>query len=338
MICIQVSLFIEVFILTFGSSVITSKQHGRARYPRPNKNDVRGVVIHHMAGYFQGGLSQGLTGPYVAHFYIGDKQCVEVIPAEQQGYHAANSYYNNYFVGIEHANISLAPSWSVAEDTIERSARLMADLSRYYKWGKFELGKNVVTHTGVSQSGTACPGPFMLKNLNRLINRANQLLGAGGSSVKPDGSNLPINNNLKVGEFQTKVNVDTLNIRKEDSTKSEITGVIKDKGIYTIVKQKGAWGKLKSGKGWIYMHKNYCTPVSRGPSPSIYSSPKGILYKITGQVVNVRKEPSVQSKIAEQVKKGEQYTIVEIKEQGGYKWGKLKSGVGWIALNFAVKQ
>ena len=71
------------------------------------------------------------------------------------------------------------------------------------------------------------------------------------------------------------------------------------------------------------MHKNYCTPVSRGPSPSIYSSPKGQIYKITGQVVNVRKEPSTESKIVEQVKRGEQYTIVEIKEQGGYKWGKI---------------
>lgn len=60
-----------------------------------------------------------------------------------------------------------------------------------------------------------------------------------------------------------KVNVSDLNIRKGPGTNYEITGQIKDKGSYTITEiQNGSWGKLKSGAGWINVHKNYCSKKS----------------------------------------------------------------------------
>ena len=31
------------------------------------------------------------------------------------------------------------------------------------------------------------------------------------------------------------------------------------------------------------------------------------------------------------------YTIVETKTAGGYTWGKLKSGAGWIALEYTER-
>ena len=51
--------------------------------------------------------------------------------------------------------------------------------------------------------------------------------------------------------FMVKVTADALNIRKGPGTEYTITGVIKDKGCYTIIEQQGNWGKLKSGAGWI---------------------------------------------------------------------------------------
>jgi len=56
------------------------------------------------------------------------------------------------------------------------------------------------------------------------------------------------------GQFKSylvKVTVDALNIRKGPSTSYSIAGVIRDKGVYTIVEEKDNWGKLKSGAGWI---------------------------------------------------------------------------------------
>lgn len=57
--------------------------------------------------------------------------------------------------------------------------------------------------------------------------------------------------------YLTRVDVDALNIRKGPGTNYAIVGVIRDKGTYTIIEENGAWGKLKSGAGWISL--NYCT-------------------------------------------------------------------------------
>ena len=56
--------------------------------------------------------------------------------------------------------------------------------------------------------------------------------------------------------YLVRITASVLNIRKQPTTASAITGSIKDKGVYTIVEEAtgtGAtkWGKLKSGAGWI---------------------------------------------------------------------------------------
>lgn len=51
--------------------------------------------------------------------------------------------------------------------------------------------------------------------------------------------------------YLVKVVCAALRIRKEPSTNSKITGVIRDRGVYTIIEEKNGWGKLKSGAGWI---------------------------------------------------------------------------------------
>lgn len=64
-----------------------------------------------------------------------------------------------------------------------------------------------------------------------------------------------------------KVNVSSLNIRKGPSTNYDVVGTITNKGTYTIVEIKnGSWGRLKSGAGWINVHKNYCTKSTTASS------------------------------------------------------------------------
>ena len=53
-----------------------------------------------------------------------------------------------------------------------------------------------------------------------------------------------------------KVTDSALNIRKGAGTNYAVSGVIRDKGVYTIVDEANGtgatkWGKLKSGAGWI---------------------------------------------------------------------------------------
>lgn len=57
------------------------------------------------------------------------------------------------------------------------------------------------------------------------------------------------------------------------------------------------------------------------------------LVRITAGILNVRDGAGTQYKVNTQVKKNQVYTIVEEKDG----WGKLKSGAGWISLQYTIK-
>lgn len=65
----------------------------------------------------------------------------------------------------------------------------------------------------------------------------------------------------------------------------------------------------------------------------ITSTAFSYLVKVDTESLNIRKGPGTTYEIKGTVKKGEVYTIIE--EQGN--WGKLKSGAGWISLNYIKK-
>lgn len=56
-------------------------------------------------------------------------------------------------------------------------------------------------------------------------------------------------------------------------------------------------------------------------------------YKVTADVLNVRKKANVNSPVVAQIKKGEVYTITDITNG----WGKLKSGVGYVSMSYMQK-
>ena len=57
------------------------------------------------------------------------------------------------------------------------------------------------------------------------------------------------------------------------------------------------------------------------------------LVKVTTELLNYRSGPSTSYKVNGMIKKGEVYTIIDEKDG----WGKLKSGAGWICLEYIKK-
>lgn len=69
------------------------------------------------------------------------------------------------------------------------------------------------------------------------------------------------------------------------------------------------------------------------PAPSV-----GYTAKVATDVLRIRKGAGTNFPVAGSVKKGEVYTIVaESAGQGAGKWGKLKSGAGWVSLDYMQK-
>lgn len=67
------------------------------------------------------------------------------------------------------------------------------------------------------------------------------------------------------------------------------------------------------------------------------SSFKSYKVKVTAKTLNVRAGAGTKYKVVTTVKKDYQYTIVEEKKNGSTTWGKLKSGAGWISLQYTKK-
>lgn len=110
------------------------------------------------------------------------------------------------------------------------------------------------------------------------------------------------------------------NVYSKPDSKSDVSVVIDKAGKYTIVAENKGYGKLKSGAGYVDL-----SDVDKEEPFRPY------LVSVTAAVLNIRDVPngSVVGQIAD---KGT-YTIVEQKNN----WGKLKSGAGWICLDFTIK-
>lgn len=60
-------------------------------------------------------------------------------------------------------------------------------------------------------------------------------------------------NPKKFESYIVRITADTLNVRHEPNNKSTIVGKLHKGDAYTIIREDGKWGYLKSGLGWIHL-------------------------------------------------------------------------------------
>ena len=90
--------------------------------------------------------------------------------------------------------------------------------------------------------------------------------------------------------------------------------------------------------GNLTMHCYFKSTLCPGPYlkskfPYIASA-EPFIVQITASSLNVRKGPGTSYAVAQTVRKGQVFTVVQ--QQGG--WGKLKSGAGWISLKYTARK
>lgn len=143
-------------------------------------------------------------------------------------------------------------------------------------------------------------------------------------SEASDSTNTP-SESSKV-PYTVHVGISNLAIWKGPGVSYGKTGSVTKKGIFTIVEEQNDFGKLKSGAGWI--------PLSLANPKTESDEFKSYLVKVTSAALNVRSGPGMSYGINMCIRDKGIYTIVA--ESDG--WGKLKSGAGWINLNYTTRQ
>ena len=205
------------------------------------------------------------------------------------------------------------------------------DTIRCHAWfdskGKF-LGTYIA-----GKSRKTCPGT--------------NFMGVGNSKEAIRDNFIPLIKNYINGENNTtqttvdkinyttglyKVNTDSLNIRKGPGVSYDCTGSLKKGDVYTITEVIGNWGRLKSGIGWINL--NYTIQMSSTSTTTNNSKYTTGLYKINTDTLNIRKGPGMTYDIVGSVVKNYVYTISKVTGS----WGYLKSGIGWINLDYTIKK
>lgn len=101
--------------------------------------------------------------------------------------------------------------------------------------------------------------------------------------------------------------------------------------------QSVAAQQRRAGYGQGYYDK-FAGKAPVAPPPAVPAPFTPYLVKISASTLNVRAQPTTDSKVVTTIKNGGVYTIVEESTgTGAKKWGKLKSGAGWISLDYVQR-
>ncbi len=117
------------------------------------------IVLHHNAGNLsvEGCYNTWLTREASAHYQVeASGRIGQLVNDSDTAWHAGNQDWNRRSIGIEHANNTFAPSWTVGETTLDQGAHLTAALCRYYGLGAPTWHVNVFGHHDAN--GSECPG------------------------------------------------------------------------------------------------------------------------------------------------------------------------------------
>lgn len=277
----------------------------------PNKNSPRDqsitkITIHHMAGVLSleqfGEIVADPEREMSANYAIGNDGRIGLFCSESDRSWCSSSAWNdNRAVTIEVSNSQNEEPWAISDAAYTSLIKLCADICKRNGIGQLEFtgDQNGSLTYHYMFSATECPGTWIKNHTQEICNKVNAQLKAAD---EPEGS-------------YTKSLTSGTPIYKEIGKAA--TGKIITSTIYTIVEEKTVdgikYGKLKSGEGWVELGKAESgTVITLNAGTAIYAEiGKAATDKIT-----------VTTK----------YTIVEEKVVDNIRYGKLKSGIGWVEL------
>lgn len=314
---------------------------------------VKYVVIHYTgntkdtaignANYFCNNGGVGAS----AHFFVDEASYeASVNPVYHCAWHCGAKVYkhkdcrNDNSIGIE---MCCSGNAIVSEKTKHNAAHLAAWWCKELGIKAVDVDTYVLRHYDVT--GKLCPAQMATANnaewaaFKKMIK---DILTTGSidmntGAVTTSTADIPKPSYPKL-PFTVKVTATKLNVRSGPGTIYNVSGNQAAKGdVLTIIDTSDTgWGKLKSGCGWISLSYveigSTVKDVDVTPAVSVRSGERRV--KVTTSKLNVRVGPGSGYGLSKNspVSKDEVFTIVET--QGN--WGKLKSGAGWICLDYTA--
>lgn len=190
-------------------------------------------------------------------------------------------------------------------------------------------GCNMTVHRDYANK--SCPGKYLYDRHGEIAAEVNKRLGATSSETTATTSAIKANDVVSIAEGATYY----------DGVKKVPAWVRKKNWIVKQVSgDRAVIDKSQDGKNAICSPINikYLTVVTTSTTATTNTF-KSYLAKVTANALNIRKGAGTNYAVTGCIKDKGTYTIVaEQTGQGSTKgWGKLKSGAGWISLDYVKK-
>ena len=244
------------------------------------------------------------------HVAVDDVEAIQVIPFNRNAFAAGdgkNGEGNRKYI---HFEICYSKSGGTKFTNAEkRAAKEIAVILKQFGWGINKVKKHQ------DFSGKYCPHRTLDMGWTRFTKMIQTELDALNGTSSSNSTNTSIS--FKIGD---KVTVSKT--AETYATGQTMASFVKG-NTYTVKEVRVDRCLLSEISSWVY-NKDLSLVGSTNTSYTV---------KITADSLNVRTGPGTNYNVAATVKKGEVYTIIE--ENNG--WGKLKSNIGWISLNYTTK-
>lgn len=336
--------------LTINKMLANSHAHGGTRV----LSSVKYIVIHYTGGNGDTAKNEATyfansnTRSAGAHYFVGQDGTVYLsVELNVTAWSVGGSKYSNtgttgggaYYGTCTNANsVSIELCDNATKDPSAKQIEATRLLVQHIQ-SQCPNAKTIIRHFDVT--GKDCPArmaPDNASNKTECNNRWNDFKkkitsGTGSNSSSTVTSSKPDTSKAKVVNYKGTVNATSLNVRQYPGTSYSIVGSLTKGTSVTVSKELNGWGYISAKKGWVSL--DYIKKIATSSSTKTTTTNNSTSYKvkITATTLNVRNGAGTSYKINTTVKKGDVYTIVE--EKSG--WGKLKSGAGWISLQYTQK-
>ena len=284
------------------------------------------ITIHHMAGNLSvescGNVFAPTSRQASSNYGVGSDGRVGLYVEEKnRAWTSSNRDNDNRAVTIEVANDGGAPDWHVSNKALQATIDLCVDICKRNGIARLnytgDKSGNLTMHKWFAS--TACPGPYLGGKFPYIAEEVNKRLGS--ETPKKEESEPP-----KVESPKPETKDELYRVRKSwADAKSQI-------GAYKVLKNAKALADKNPGYKVYDASGNRVYPESttvEKPQPTT-----GFLVQVSRTDLNIRKGPGYKTYASVGFCPKGVFTIVETKTAEGYTWGKLKSGIGWIALEY----
>lgn len=193
-------------------------------------------------------------------------------------------------------------------------------------------GCNMTAHR--DYAAKACPGDYLYNREGEIAAEVNRRLGATGSSTPATGgstgtaaADINVGDEVEFTGTRHYVSATATNASSCKPGKAKVTAIAKGKAHpYHLIAVSGGGSTVY---GWTD-----AADIKTGSA----STATSYLVKVTTDVLNIRKGPGTNYGTNGAIRDKGTYTIVaESTGAGASMWGKLKSGAGWISLDYTKK-